>query len=303
MFQAINKDVKGASTSVHVPGSEIKVGYEIKGVDISKPLSDSEFQENIFLPIVQNSVVAVRGQNLTVEQFIDFGRRFGKLEKHVISPNVLDGHPEVMHLSNIKKNNKNIGRPNPGAFWHTDLTFTNTPNDYSLLYSIEIPHDKNGMPRGDTCFRSTISAYETLPKTLKRKLTGISAKHFHLWIRRRYGDEEGIELSEVQRARMIDVLHPVICQQPETGRKYLFVNSAHTVGIQGMSEEESDALLNDVYEHIASQETYTHKWRVGDIVIWDNKATQHYATKDYEYPMRRHLWRLTVEGGAPHAAD
>jgi taurine dioxygenase len=96
---------------------------------------------------------------------------------------------------------------------------------------------------------------------------------------------------------MVDVRHPVICMQPETGCKYLFVNSAHTVGIVGMDESESDALLAEIYEHIARQPTYTHKWKVGDIVIWDNKTTQHYATKDYELPMRRRLWRLSVEGG------
>lgn len=279
-----------------------EIGYEVKGVDLARPIPEDEFRAALIDALHRNSAIVIRGQDLTPEQLIAFAARFGKLETHVFTQHLLDGHPEILHLSNIEKDGKVIGRPNPGEFWHTDLTYTRTPNRFSMLYSREIPHDENGVPLGNTLFRSTIAAYDALPEKIKRQLEGLRARHFHLWVRRRHGDEDGIALSEEQKARMQNVFHPVVCVEPEYGRKYLFVNHAHTVRIDGMEEAQSEELLQYLFQHIAQQAPYVHRWKVGDVVIWDNHTTQHFATKDYAWPQRRRMWRLSIVGNPPLGA-
>lgn len=292
---------RGANVAMKDVGG-VDLGYEIGGVDLSLPFSDLDFSEKILRHVRNNSAVVIRGQHLTVEQFVNFGRRFGVLERHIFNQHLMDGFPEVLHLTNITENGKPLGRTNPGSFWHTDLTYTAQPNAYSLLYAIEVPHDAAGNPLGSTCFRSTAAAYQTLSDELKSKIEGRNAKHFHLWARRRTGDNRGIELTPEQEKRMANIVHPIIGKQTDTGRKYLFVNHSHTERIVGMNEAESDQILGEIYDHIATQYTYAHNWKVGDVVIWDNLTTQHYATLDYEPHMRRRLLRLSVEGHGPVSA-
>jgi taurine dioxygenase len=155
---------------------------------------------------------------------------------------------------------------------------------------------------GNTLFRSTIAAYDALPGTVKREIEGLRAQHFHLWVRRKHGDEAGIELPAEQKAKMQDVFHPIVCVHPETQRRYLFVNHAHTVRIEGMNDAKSEELLQYLFHHIAQQEPYVHRWRVGDVVAWDNLTTQHFATRDYVWPQRRRMWRLSIAGAPPQAA-
>lgn len=279
-----------------------KVGFEIQNIDLSTPLADEQFKKKILDPLYAHSAIVIRNQNLSPDQLVEFSAQFGRLEVHVFSQHLLSGHPEILHLSNIEEDNKPIGRPNPGEFWHTDLTYTESPNRISILYSVEIPRSETGVALGNTLFRSTIAAYNSLPPDMKEKLQGLRAKHFHLWIRRRHGDEDGIELTDEQRKRMQNVTHPIVCETPERKQKYLFVNSAHTVGVDGMAPNESDSLLDYLYAHIARQETYVHRWQVGDIVIWDNFTSQHFATLDYALPQRRRMWRLSVAGERPQAA-
>lgn len=283
---------------------EVTLGIEIEGLDLRAGLTGPEFRDAVLNPLMDHSAVVIRGQNLTPEQLIAFSAQLGRLETHVFTQHLLPGYPEILLLSNVEEGGRVIGRPNPGEFWHTDLTYTRTPNRFSVLYSLEIPHKSDGTPLGNTLFRSSVQAYDTLPEKSKREIEGLVARHFHLWVRRRHGDESGIELSEVQRARMVDVLHPVVCVQPETGRRYLFVNHAHTVSIEGYEPARSDALLEDLYRHFEAQPTYAHRWRVGDVVIWDNFTTQHFATLDYAWPQRRRMWRLSVAAAeAPRAAS
>jgi taurine dioxygenase len=279
-----------------------QVGFEVKGIDLAQPLEARLLQEQVLDPLYRNSAIVLRDQKFTPEQLIAFAATLGPLETHVFTQHLLEGHPEILLLSNIEEGGKVIGRPNPGEFWHTDLTYTRKPNRFSMLYAVEIPKNDKGVALGSTLFRSTIAAYDSLPEGVKREIEHLRAEHFHLWVRRRNGDEAGIELSDEQRAKMQNIVHPVVCVQPESGRRYLFVNHAHTVRIEGMDEAKSEELLNYLFNHIAQQEPYVHRWRVGDVVIWDNHTTQHFATRDYAWPQRRKMWRLSIAGGPPRAA-
>lgn len=279
-----------------------QVGFEVQGIDLAQPLEEGQLRERVIEPLYRNSAIVLRDQTLTPEQLIAFAAKLGPLETHVFTQHLLQGHPEILLLSNIQEDGKVIGRPNPGEFWHTDLTYTRKPNRFSMLFAVEIPKNDAGVALGNTLFRSTIAAYDALPQSVKQEIEHMRAVHFHLWVRRRNGDEEGIELTDEQRAKMQNVLHPVVCTQPETGRRYLFVNHAHTVRIEGMEEAKSEELLNYLFNHIALQEPYVHRWRVGDVVIWDNHTTQHFATRDYAWPQRRKMWRLSIAGEQPHGA-
>ncbi|MGE3862089.1 MAG: TauD/TfdA dioxygenase family protein [Burkholderiaceae bacterium] len=271
------------------------MGFEIKNVDLGS-LDDQTFKEKIWSPLMECAAVVLRNQQLTPEQLVSLGRRFGRLEKHFLSDSLLPGFDEILLLSNIKENGKLIGRPNTGECWHADSTFTPNPNRFSLLYSLEVPVNADGVVLGNTLFKSSVDAYDTLPEDVKKRLVGLRAQHYQLWFRRRHGDEEGIELTDAQRKKMENVTHPVVGLHPNTGRKFLYVNRGHTVRIAGMDEQESEELLEYLYNHIEQQPTYVHRWQVGDLLIWDNLAGQHLAASDYEWPLRRCMYRLSVAG-------
>jgi taurine dioxygenase len=295
----MNRTLAARSAREDAANRSPRPGFEIEGLDLSRPLDDEKLRESVLAPLFRDSAVVIRDQKLTPEQLIAFAARIGPLETHVFTQHLLEGHPEILLLSNIREGGKVIGRPNPGEFWHTDLTYTRKPNRFSMLYSVEIPIGADGAALGNTLFRSSIAAYDSLPANVKQEIEHLRARHFHLWVRRRHGDEDGIELSEEQRAKMKDVFHPVVGIQPESGRRYLFVNHAHTVRLEGVEERRSEELLEYLYQHIDRQEPYTHRWRVGDVVIWDNHTTQHFATRDYAWPQRRKMWRLSIAGTPP----
>jgi taurine dioxygenase len=278
------------------------LGAEIRGVDLTGPIDDATFAE-IERAFYNESVVVFRGQNISEEQHIAFSRRFGSLEVHVSGARYLHPrHPEIRINSNIIENGKPIGATDAGQYWHTDLSYMGEPSKCSLLYAVEVP-TKEGRSLGDTQFVSVTAAYDALPGDIKKRLEGAKAIHSYSYRYYKLTDagKQRPQLTAEQKARTPDVEHPVVATHPYTGKKCLFVNEGFTTRIVGMPEAESSALLADLFAHVRKPEfLYAHKWAVGDLLMWDNLSTQHYAVADYALPLRRKMQRTTVTGVALH---
>ena len=283
------------------------LGARITGVDLSKPLDDAAFAA-VSKAFFEHEVAVFPGQTLTPEQQIAFTSRFGTLEHHVRKEARLPDHPEVLILSNkLDAQGKAIGAQDAGRFWHSDLSYKREPSLLSALYAVEIPV-KDGKPLGDTHFASSTAAYTALPDAMKQKLQGLKNIHSYRDYRlKNYAAQQedlrrGIRTVQEhaptpeQLASVPDMATPVVRTHPVTGRKGLFVNEGHTSHMADMPIEESDALLRQLYAHIAQPEfVYTHHWAPGDLLLWDNVAVQHKATFDYD-PLPRLLYRTTVRG-------
>ena len=283
-------------------------GAEISGVDLSQPLDDNTFAQ-IANAFFDNEVAFFRNQKLTAEQQVAFTRRFGVLEQHVRKESRLEGHPEILIISNLlDEQGKAIGSQDAGRFWHSDLSYKKEPSMLSALYSVEVP-EKDGRIYGNTSFASTTAAYEALPEATKQRLAGLKNVHSYRYYRNKNVEAQKEErarggrviqeavLTEEQLKSVPDIETPVVRTHPVTKRKGLFINEAHTSHIVGMSAEESHKLLSELYAHMVQPEfVYTHTWQPGDLLMWDNAAVQHKATFDYDLPMRRLMYRTTVRG-------
>lgn len=283
------------------------LGAEISGVDLSRPLDDATFEavRNAFF---DNEVAVFRKQKLTAEQQIAFTRRFGVLEAHVRKEARLGGHDEIFVLSNIlDENGKVIGAQDAGRYWHSDLSYKRQPSMLSALYSVKVPV-QDGVALGNTYFASSTAAYAALPPEMQRRMDAMRNVHSYREYRlKNYAaqqDEERRGIRTVQEhaptpeqlASVPDTEMNVVRVHPVTGRKGLFINEGHTSHLSGMSREESDKLLAEMYAHITQPEfIYGHSWREGDLLMWDNIAVQHKATFDYD-PLPRLMYRTTVRG-------
>jgi len=287
-----------------------KIGAEIRGVDVSKPLDDATFAA-IVQAFHDNAVVFFRKQTLNPETQIAFSRRFGDLEPHMRIEHRLAQHPELLVLSNIlDENGRAIGSQDAGRMWHSDESYKRAPARATLLYGIEIPVE-NGEPRGNTWFANTAAAYDALPAALKARVEGLTNIHSYADYRAKNRQAQLAEQAQGKRAveehmpdaerlkAVPDIDVPIVRVHPYTGRKCLFVNEAHTSRIPGLSAEESASLLDTLYRHIVQpQFLYCHVWQPGDLLMWDNCTAQHRATFDYDLPLRRLMHRTTVRGPA-----
>ncbi len=276
--------------------SPAPLGAEIAGLNLARPLDKDTFRavEDLFH---SRGVIVFRDQNLTPEQHIAFSRTLGNLEIHVATQYLKPGYPEILIVSNVVEDGRNIGLADAGQYWHSDLSYISNPSRCSLLYALEVPV-RDGVVLGETLFASAAYAYDTLPAHLRERLKGLTAIH-------RYGDRYRKQqsaggrgaLTQEQLRKVPDVRHPVIRRHPITQRKVLFVNEGFTTAIEGMAAEESEELLQRLYAHIVRPEAlYTHRWRAGDLLLWDNCLTQHRAVRNYELPLRRLMHRTTVAG-------
>jgi taurine dioxygenase len=280
--------------------TDAPVGLEVRGVDLSQDLADDDFAR-IEKAFDDNGLLIFRGQRLTEEQHIRFSRRFGELVVPVLTQYLHPKYRDIFIVSNVVEDGRSIGSNDAGQFWHTDMSYSPRPARGSLLYAREVPME-NGKARGDTQFSSMYAAYEALPEPMKRRLEGLTAIHGYgerynkrlEVIRTREGSHE--ELSKEQRVAP-QAEHPVVRSHPRTGRKCLYVNEGLTERIVGLAEAESRSLLHELWAHCTRPEfVYTHAWRVGDLLMWDNCSTQHNAVADYRLPLRRLMHRTTIKG-------
>lgn len=292
-----------AKSVVGFRSTGLPVGIEVLGIKLDSDIDDETFKQ-IEDAFNENGVIFFRDQELTPEQLLNFSRRFGKLEQHVRQEYALPGYSEIHLISNIKEGERSVGSAYAGDDWHTDLCFMKKPSRCSLLYAVEVPV-KDGKVLGDTQFCSAAYAYETLAADMKRRLQGLRAIfQYHRAQERkrqqRSKDHPRPELTPEQKAATPDVTHPAIRSHPFTGRKCLYVNQTYTFGLEGMSDEQAQPFLRELYAHITrTQYVFCHKWQVGDLLMWDNCLTQHKAIADYALPQRRLMYRTAVEGSQP----
>ena len=268
------------------------LGAEITGVDLAGPLSDDDFAR-IRQAHLDHCVVVFPDQHLTPVEHIAFSRRFGELHIHMLDQYLMDGHPELLVLSNVKRNGRAIGIEDAGRYWHSDVTYEEVPLLGSLLYGVEVPPQG-----GDTWFANMYAAYDALDGETKARLAELRAVHRYN-IDRKRRQRGAITITEDQAARIRDVTHPVVRSHPETGRKALYVNPGFTIAIEGMADAEGAALLAELFDHMDDPAFhYRHVWRQRDLVFWDNRCVMHRAT-DYDPVHTRHMLRTTVKGDRP----
>ena len=266
-------------------------GFEARGVDVSRPLSDDEFAE-LERMFFRAQVLVLHGQSLDAAQYVAFARRFGPPEPHVIDQFHHPDDPNILILSNRKRHGEPIGLADAGTYFHTDYSYLQVPARATMLYSIEVP--KSG---GDTLFANQYAAYDDLSDAMKKRIDPLVA--IHHYGNRKVADEmsrvAASPLTDEQKAKMPLITHPVVRKHPVTGRKALYAVSGSSYGIVGMPEDEAVALLDELAA-LATRSEYVYRlsYRVGDLVLWDNASLLHSATlTDPDDP--RTLWRITVK--------
>ena len=277
------------------------LGAEVRGVDLSQALDDATFAA-IERAYDDHSVLLFRDQTIDEIRHVDFSRRFGDLEVHVLDQYLHPEHPEILIVSNVMDGDRHVGIYDAGRYWHTDLSYMAVPSRGSLLYAIEVPHDAAGRPLGDTLFASTATAFDALPEDMKRHIAGLKAE-FSLANRHAKLVADGdpnAALSDAHQEKAPPVVHNVVRTHPNTGRKSIYVNEGQTSRILGLPDDEARDLLEALCTHCTRPEfIYRHRWRVGDLLMWDNIPTQHIAIRDYALPQRRYMHRTTLRGTPP----
>lgn len=265
--------------------NQLTIGAEINGLDLSRPLSDNDFN-SIYQALLQYKVIYFRDQKISAEQQIEFAKKFGELEINPFRPQG-EGKPELQIIKN-DKNNPVLSTD----VWHSDLTFREKPTKFTILRCLEVPEQG-----GDTLWSDMCAAYEGLSESVKNFISELEAIHDFKNFRVLYrGTAEKREELHKMEEMFPNPTHPVIITHPETLQRVLFVNRQFTVRIKGMSDYESRNVLELLYDQASVPEyQFRLKWYPGTIAIWDNRLCQHYAVNDY-YPKLRHMERVAILG-------
>jgi alpha-ketoglutarate-dependent taurine dioxygenase len=269
------------------------VGAEIRGVDLSQPLGGNAFAA-IERAYDEHGVIFFRDQDITPEQQVAFTRRFGDIEFNIFGERwSVPGCPEIVVVSNITDDGKPIGIRRAGENWHSDMCYAARPPRGTMLYAREIP-TLHGLPLGDTEFASAAAAWDALPAAMQRFLDRKRAVFDFP------GRKRALTPTQEEIERNPPVLHPIVRTHPHTGRKCLYVMRDDCTGIDGVEDEEAQALICALADHIAKPAfIYRHQWRAGDLLLWDNCTVQHRAIQDYDLPQRRLMHRTTMGGAVP----
>jgi len=278
---------------MQITNTENVIGAHVTNVDLAR-VTDAEFAQ-IEAAFNERGVICIRDQHLTDPQLLTFARRFGGVEPHFLKHYTVPQHPEILCISNVKENGKDIGHADAGSVWHTDMSYTDRPPRATLLYALEVPME-NGRALGNTYFSSAAAAYNSLSADMKQRIAGLRAIHQVAGRRAKTGTGQQ---DQALRKEQPAVVHPVARTHPITGRKCLYVSKGECEGIEGMPEAEALALIDELAEHtIDDRFRYVHQWQVGDLLMWDNCTVQHLATFDYKWPQHRRLMHRVNVGGS-----
>ncbi len=269
------------------------LGAEIRNVDL-KSLDDLHFAA-FKRAWYQHQVLLIRGQTLSDQDLVAFSRRFGDLDWAPVQETgrrFVEGMPEIYIVSNVKVNGEAIGSLGAGeAVWHTDMSYLDMPPMASMLYSIEVPP-----VGGNTSFCSMYAIYEALPPELKRRIASLKIKHDGTYNSGGYV-RQGVTPTDDPRASP-GAVHPLVCTHPDTGRQMLYLGRRRNAYLMGLELAESEALLDELWAHAGRPEfAWEHVWRVGDLVMWDNRCTMH-RRDPFDDTMRRVMHRTQIKGSA-----
>ncbi len=267
-----------------VPSGGI-LGARVEGLDLAQPLPEAGFGA-LLRALAEHGVLCFPGQDLTPGQQVAFARRFGSLEVHVSGAFQDPEHPEVMTLSNMTENGRPIGLADAGQDWHTDMSFSRVIAFVNVLHARIVPR-RDGRALGETRFAAMTAAHDALPEALRARIAGRTATHdfakFWDMMRARNPHETARRpLTAAQRAAKPPVSQPMVLTHPLSGRPILYANPGYTVAVDGIDSAASDALLERLFAHQRDPAfQWTHHWAEGDVLVWDNLQTLHYAVPDY----------------------
>ena len=260
-------------------------GAEVTGVDLARPL-DAATAKTLRELWQTHSLLLFRDQKLDEAQQVAFSRHFGALEIHVRREYLSPENPEILYVSNVKKDGRPIGiLSDTEVGWHYDQIYLPRPAVGSMLYSVIIPPD-----RGATSFADMTAAFEALPAATKARIEGRKAVQSYEAFNRSYS----VPTSDEQRKKTPDIEHPLVRTHPYTGRRALYICPGMTIGIAGLPEAESAALLAELFAWTVRPEfVYTHTWRLGDALMWDNACTMH-RREPFDTTQQRLMKRTTI---------
>jgi taurine dioxygenase len=273
-----------------IPGPQW-FGAEIQGVDL-RTIDDDDFS-GIYRAWLDHSVLLFRGQNLADDDLIAFSKRFGGLDWAPVQESgrrFVDGHPEIYVVSNVIENGTPIGSLGAGeATWHTDMSYLQDPPKASILYALEVPPSG-----GNTYFCNMYLAYESLPGELKRRIEGLALKHDGTYNSGGYV-RQGVTVAD-DPMTSLGAFHPLVCTHPETKRRLLYLGRRRNAYIGGLSRPDSEYLLDQLWSYTTREEFAWHnEWRVGDLVLWDNRCTMH-RRDPFDASSRRIMHRTQIKG-------
>jgi len=269
------------------------IGVEARGIDLSQPLSSNCF-DRLYSAWLETGLLILRRQNLSPEAQIAFTRRFGEILVYTRSQNAHPRFPQLLLLSNLRRDGRPCGSPSSGRYWHTDGHFLRCPPSASLLHGVRVPR-----VGGDTWFANMSMAYDALPKATRERIGGLRVIISRVRSRP-YNYPHKPPVTDAEREAWPDMDQPLVRTHPETGRKALYVGGNVPWLIAGMPEAQSTPLVTRLQAHAVQAEfVHVHRWRRGDLVIWDNRSTLHRATAYDERRARRHMHRTSVAGDLP----
>jgi alpha-ketoglutarate-dependent taurine dioxygenase len=280
-------EMKSSSPALQTRPLSPALGAEIIGVDLRQEM-DERVTAQVRETWHENLVILLRDQHLSEEDEVRFAERFGP-PAVIHTKQFMQKHPAVMLISNIREDGKPIGAlPDGEMHFHSDQCYQERPAMASMLYAIEVPSKG-----GNTLFANAYAAYETLPEAIKRRIEGRRALNAYDYDTA--ATKRGTKVAE----GVPTYVHPMVRTHPATDRKALYVNRLMTVRIEDMPEEESTELLDFLFDHQEQRQfIYEHVWRVGDILMWDNRCTLH-ARTDFSAGERRLMRRVTILGEKP----
>ena len=268
------------------------LGADIQNIDL-KRITDQDFAV-IHRAWLDHLVVRFRGQQLSDQDLIAFSRRFGDLDWAPVQETgrrFVEGHPEIYVVSNVIENGQPIGSLGSGeAVWHTDMSYLEEPPKASMLYALEVP-----AAGGDTYFCNMYRVYESLPDSLRRRISGLALKHDATYNSGGYV-RQGLSAID-DPVNSPGVYHPLVCTHPETGRQVLYLGRRRNAYVAELSLAESEALLDELWSYTTQEAvSWRNPWQPGDVVLWDNRCTMH-RRDPFDPNSRRILHRTQIKGG------
>jgi taurine dioxygenase len=287
----VAREARGVPIDVISTGAAL--GAEVRGVDL-RDLDLSQFAA-LKRAWHDHQVILVRGQTLSDRDLIAFSRRFGDLDWAPVQETgrrFVEGLPEIYVVSNVTVNGQPIGSLGAGeAVWHTDMSYLDVPPMASMLYALEVPP-----AGGNTSFCSMYAVYEALPDGLKRQIANLKIKHDGTYNSGGYL-RQGVTPTDDPRTSP-GAVHPLVCTHPDTGRRMLYLGRRRNAYLVGLELAESEALLDELWEFVSRPEfAWEHIWRVGDLVLWDNRCTMH-RRDPFDASARRIMHRTQIKGSA-----
>ncbi len=287
---------RGAASITVIPNRGL-LGAEVAGIDL-RSLDHAGFAR-LLKAWHDHSVLLIRHQTLSDQDLIGFSRRLGDLDWAPIQENgrrFVDGMPEIYIVSNVKVNGEAIGSLGDGeAVWHTDMSYLELPPKASMLYALEVPESG-----GNTSFCTMYGVYDALPAALKTRIAQLKIKHDGTYNSGGYL-RQGVTATDDPRTSP-GAVHPLVCTHPDTGRRMLYLGRRRNAYLVGLELGESEALLDELWSYVDRPEfAWEHKWRVGDLVLWDNRCTMH-RRDAFDPGSRRIMHRTQVKGERRPAA-